>query len=180
LEILYPVYRKYCFEVWTPRHHYITPFEYTSVSFLLACAMFLGFNKRVVQPKVLIECDNKGFYLNMPHDKTWYVFYNEIIAIHVSPFETPQYIRKRNANKIFYDPDDYIEITATPMPEGVQGTIKVHTPKETFQINGVADALQVAREMQVICNDRKRDYNEKLRKKAQEQREQELREKTKT
>ena len=70
LEILYPVYRKYCFEVWTPRHHYITPFEYTSVSFLLACAMFLGFNKRVVQPKVLIECDNKGFYLNMPHDKT--------------------------------------------------------------------------------------------------------------
>ncbi len=180
LEILYPIYQKYCFRVRLPRYHYVTPFDYTFVSFLLACAMFLGFNRRVVQPRVLIECDNKGFYLNMPHNKTWYVLYNEIMAIHVTPFETPQYIKKKNANRFFYDPDDYIEITATPMTEGVQGTIKVHTHKETFQVNGVANALQVAREMQVICNERKRKYNETLEKKEQERREQALREKTKT
>ena len=80
----------------------------------------------------------------------------------------------------FYDADDYIEITATPMTEGVQGTIKVHTQKETIQVNGVADALQVAREMQVICNEQKRKYNDEIKVKEQEKREQELREKTKT
>ena len=180
LEILYPIYQKYCFRVRFPRYHYLTPFDYTFVSLLLAYAMFLGFYKRVVQPKVLIECDNKGFYLNMPHNKTWYVLYNEIVAIHVTPFETPEYIKKKNANRFIYDSDDYIEITTTPMTEGVQGSIKVHTYKEMLQVNGVANALQVAREMQVICNDRKRKYNETLEKKAQERREQELREKTKT
>lgn len=180
LEIFYPIYREYCFDVWLPRHYYVTPSDYTLVSFILSCISFISFNKRIVQPKILIECDNKGFYLNMPHNKTWYVLYNEIVTIQVTPFETPQYIKKRNANMIFYDPDDYIEITATPMTEGVQGTIKVHTQKETIQVNGVADALRVAREMQVICNERKRKYNDEIKVKEQEKREQELREKTKT
>ena len=180
LEIFYPIYLEYCFDVWLLRRYYVTPLDYTLVSFFWSCMSFISFNKRVVQPRILIECDNKGFYLNMPHNKTWYVYYNEIVAINVMPFETPQYIKKRNANMFFYDPDDYIEVTATPMTEGVQGSIKVHTHKETFQVNGVANALKVAREMQVICNDRKRKYNETLEKKAQERREYELREKTKT
>ena len=180
LEIFYPIYRKYCFDVWLPRHYYLTPFDYTLVSFILSSVTFIGFYKRVVQPRNLIEYDSNGFYLNMPHNKTWYVLYNEIVSIQVTPFETPQYIKKKNANMIFYDPDDYIEITATPMTEGVQGTIKVHTQKEVFQVNGVANALQVAREMQVICNDEKRKYNVAIKEKELEKREQMLRERTKT
>ncbi len=175
---LRPVYEQYCFRTW--RHHYVTPFDFTLCSLLISFLSLVNFLKRVVQPSVLIECDNSGFYLNMPHNKTWYVVYNEIVAIHVSPFETPLYIKKRNANLIFYDPDDYIEITATPMPEGVQGTIKVHIFNKTFQIDGVANALQVAREMQLICNDGRRKQNEWLDEKALEKREKELREKTKT
>lgn len=180
LELLEPIYDKYSFEIGIVRTFYMTPLDYTWISFAVACISFINFSKRVVQPRILIECDNKGFYLNMPHNKTWYVLYNEIVTIQVTPFETPQYIKKRNANMFFYDADDYIEITATPMTEGVQGTIKVHTQKETIQVNGVADALQVAREMQVICNERKRKYNDEIKVKEQEKREQELREKTKT
>lgn len=180
LEIFYPIYREYCFDVWLPRHYYLTPFDYTLVSFILSSVTFIGFYNRVVQPRNLIEYDSNGFYLNMPHNKTWYVLYNEIVSIQVTPFETPQYIKKKNANMIFYDPDDYIEITATPMTEGVQGTIKVHTQKEVFQVNGVANALQVAREMQVICNEQKRKYNDVIKGKELEKREQMLRERTKT
>ena len=56
----------------------------------------------------------------------------------------------------------------------------MYRAKEVFQVNGVANALQVAREMQVICNEQKRKYNDEIKVKEQEKREQELREKTKT
>ena len=163
------------------RGAYISPTIITIVGIILQVETLITLYKRFTQPKILIECDEKGFYLHLPFNKTWYVLYEEIIGIRVAMFDGPVYIEKRNANWFDYDVDDYIEIdTARMMSDTTTGTITVYIKDRDFKISGVKKALPVAREMQIICNDGRRKRFEWLDEKASERREKELREKTKT
>ena len=160
---------------------YSSPTTITIFTLFLQVASLITLSKRMTQPYGLIEYDEKGFYLNMPFNKTWFVSFEEVIGIRVSKVAEPVRIKKRNANWLFYDPDDYIEIDTARMLKGkTTGTITVAIKNKTFKMSGVKNALPVARKMQVICNDGKRKRDAWLDEKAQEKREKELRERTKT
>ena len=160
---------------------YISPTTITITGVILQVEALITLIKRFTQPKVLIECDEKGFYLHLPFNKTWYVLYEEIIGIRVAMFDGPVYIKKRNANWFVYDVDDYIEIDTTRMmSDTTTGTITVYIKGREFKMSGVKNALSVAREMQIICNEGRRNRYKWLDEKATERREKELREKTKT
>ena len=160
---------------------YVSPEIIVFVSLFLQVECLITISKRMTQPYGLIEYDEKGFYLNMPFNKTWFVSFEEVTGIRVSMFEGPVHVKKRNANWFFYDPDDYIEINTARMLKGkTTGTITVAINDKIFKMSGVKNALPVARKMQVICNDGRRKRFEWLDEKAQEKREKELREKTKT
>lgn len=160
---------------------YISPTIITIIALAFIAEALITLATRLTQPQNIIECDEKGFYLHLPFNKSWYVLYEEIVGIRVSRFDGPVHVKKRNANWFFYDPDDYIEIdTARTMGPKTTGTITVHIRDKAFKISGVKNALSVSREMKRICNDGKRRHFEWLEKKAAERRELELREKTKT
>ncbi len=160
---------------------YISPTTITIFSMILIVESLLTLSKRFTQPQNLIECDEKGFYLHLPFNKSWYVLYEEIIGIRVARFDGPVYVKKRNANWFVYDVDDYIELdTARMMGTNTTGTITVSIRDRDFKVSGIKNALTVAKEMKVICNDGRQRRFEWLEKKAAERREQELRERTKT
>lgn len=159
----------------------ISPEKIGIVALLVQVEMIFSLSKKLTQPYTLIEYDEKGFYLNLPFRKTWCVFFEEVIAIKVSKYDFPLRVRKRNANLYKYDPDDYVELdTVRMMDEKSTGTIEVFIKSRSFKVSGVKNALQVARKMQVICNDGRRKRFEWLDKKAQERREKELRENAET
>ncbi len=160
---------------------YISPTTITITGVILQVEALITLIKRFTQPKVLIECDEKGFYLYLPYNKSWFVSYEEIIGIRVAMFDGPIYIKKHNANWFVYDVDDYVEIdTARMMSDKTTGTITVYIRDKDFKISGIKNALPVAREMQIICNDGRRKRFEYLDEKARERRENILRERTKT
>lgn len=172
---------KYTFGSFGRRRVYISPTTLTIIGLILQLEALLTLSKRFTQPKILIECDEKGFYLHLPFNKSWYVLYEEIIGIRVAMFDGPVYIEKRNANWFVYDVDDYIEIdTGRMMSDTTTGTITVYIRDREFKISGVKNAKPVAREMQIICNEGRKKRYDWLDEKASERREQELREKTKT
>ena len=173
---------KYTFAIGSIRRGlYISPTVITIIGIIFQLEAVITLSKRFTQPKMLIECDEKGFYLHLPFNKTWYVLYEEIIGIRVAMFDGPVYIKKRNANWFVYDVDDYIEIDTTRMmSDTTTGTITVYIKGREFKMSGVKNALSVAREMQIICNEGRRNRYKWLDEKATERREKELREKTKT
>ena len=135
----------------------------------------------------LIECDAKGFYLNLPFNKTWYVLYEEVLVIDIRKNEDmlwlikPIYRHSRtNLMGVPVDPDAYINVKSSTFGLLKTGTIVVGLMDREIKIRGVKNALDVAKKMQVICNDGKRAYKKRLEEKEQERREYELREKTKT
>ncbi len=161
--------------------HRVTPIHITLVSFIVQIYSLYTLAKRLTQPRALIECDDRGFYLHMPFNKSWYVLYEEIIGIRVAKYDFPVYAKKRNANWFFYDPDDYIEIdTRRMMNEKTTGTITVTIRKKSFVLGGVKGALPVARKMQSVCNKGRKEYFAWLDDQARQRREKELIERTKT
>jgi hypothetical protein len=163
------------------RRTYVSPTTIAIASLILIVESLIMLSKRFSQPRNLIECDEKGFYFHLPFNKSWYVLYEEVIGIRVAKFDGPVYVKKQNANWFIEDVDDYIEIDTTRMmTENTTGTITVYIKNNDFKISGVKNALPVAREMQIICNDGRRRRYDWLDEKASERRERELREKTKT
>ena len=170
------------------------PVGYTIYSLCIAGYSIYAFNRRLVQPRVLIECDDKGFYLNLPFNKTWYVLYEEILCIDIRKSEDmlkiPKWIYRSHSGYKHHlpsDPDGYLKVTGSTFGILKTGTIVVGLRDRTIKVHGVKNAFEVAKQMQVICNDGKRKRNEWLDEKKREQelkilekREQELREKTKT
>ncbi len=161
----------------------LNPSSYTISSLLLITYSIFAFNRRLVQPRVLIEKDDNGFYLNLPFSKTWYVLYEEILCIDVHLDENrvkiPKYIY-RPRGYVPIDPDGFLTVTNSTFGLLKTGTIKVGLHDRTIKVHGVKNALEVAKQMQTICNDGKRKRDEWLEEKAWEKREKELREKTKT
>lgn len=151
-----------------------------------------AFNRRITQPTNLIECDDKGFYLNLPFNKTWYVLYEEVLFIHIIKNEDmmriPRWVfRRRSYMRELNDPSGYINVTGSTFGILKTGTIVVGLSDRDIKVRGVKNAFEVAKQMKVICNDGKRKRNEWLDEKKREQelkelqrREQELRERTKT
>lgn len=175
----------------------LSPFWYVIYSSIITGCSLYAFNRRIVQPKVLIEYDDRGFYLNLPFNKTWYVNFEEVLCIDIIKDEDllkiPKWIfrRLRRTNMIFSlpqnNPDAYISVKNSTFGILKTGTIIVGLADRTIKVRGVKNAFEVAKEMQVICNDGKRRHNEWLDEKKREQelkklerREQELRAKTKT
>ena len=175
------LFRQHSFGHYGRYTHRTTPIHYTLVSFIVQIYSIYTLAKRLTQPRVLIECDDRGFYLHMPFNKSWYVLYEEIIGIRVAKYDFPIYAKKRNANWFFYDPDDYIELdTRRMMGEKSIGAITVAIRKKRFVLAGVKEALPVARKMQTICNKGRKEYFEWLDDQARQRREKELIERTKT
>ena len=165
----------------------LSPLGYIVYSVLGAVYSIYAFNRRITQPMNLIECDDKGFYLNLPFNKTWYVLYEEVLVIDIRKNEDmlwlikPIYRHTRtNLMGMPVDPDAYINVKSSTFGLLKTGTIVVGLMDREIKIRGVKNALDVAKKMQVICNDGKRAYKKRLEEKEQERREYELREKTKT
>lgn len=172
----------------------LNPPGYVMYSVVFAAYSIYAFNRRLVQPRVLIEYDDKGFYLNMPYNKTWYVLYEEILCIDVRKNEDMVWLVKHNYRRtrrdwkgIPIDPDAYVNVKSSTFGLLKTGVIIVGLNDKTIKVRGVKNALEVAQQMQVVCNDGKRRRNEWLDDKKREKelkelekREQELRERTKT
>ena len=165
----------------------INPLGYVIYAILGEVYCIYAFNRRITQPMNLIECDDKGFYLNLPFNKTWYVLYEEVLVIDIRKNEDmlwlikPIYRHTRtNLMGMPVDPDAYINVKSSTFGLLKTGTIVVGLMDREIKIRGVKNALDVAKKMQVICNDGKRAYKKRLEEKEQERREYELREKTKT
>ncbi len=170
----------------------LNPFWYTIYSIAGSAYSLYAFNRRLVQPINLIEYDDKGFYLNLPFNKTWYVLYEEILFIDIRKNEDmmriPRWIfRRRSYMYELTDPSGYINVTGSTFGLLKTGTIVIGLLGRDIKVHGVKNALEVAKEMQVVCNDGKRRRNEWLDEKKREKelkelekREQMLRERTKT
>ena len=81
---------------------------------------------------------------------------------------------------MWYNIFAYINVKSSTFGLLKTGTIVVGLMDREIKVSGVKNALDVAKKMQVICNDGKRAYKKRLEEKEQERREYELREKTKT
>lgn len=170
----------------------LSSFWYVIYSLVGMTYSLYAFNRRLVQPRVLIEYDDKGFYLNLPFNKTWYVLYEEILCIDIRKNEDmlkiPKWIFYRRYKYCLPSAHDgYINVTGSTFGLLKTGTIIVGLTDRTIKVRGVKNAFEVAKQMQVICNDGKRKRNEWLDEKKREQelkalekRENELRERTKT
>ena len=172
----------------------LNPFGFSLYGVLIGVYSIYAFNKRIVQPRDLIECDDRGFYLNLPFNKTWYVHYEEILFIDVRKDEDRLWVIRRSYHHsrstlsgLPRDPDAYVNVKNSTFGLLKTGTIVVGLIDRDIKVHGVKNAFEVAKQMQVICNDGKRRRNEWLDEKKREQelketerREQELRERTKT
>lgn len=154
----------------------LSPFWYVVYSVIVMAYSLYAFNRRLMQPRILIEYDDKGFYLNMPFNKTWYVLYEEVLCIDVRKNEDmlfiPKWIYRTLSGHSFglpSDPDGYIKVTGSTFGLLKTGTIVVGLSDRTIKVRGVKNAFEIAKQMKVICNDGKRRRNEWLDEKKREQ-----------
>ncbi len=152
---------------------------------IFTIASLILFVKRIMWPANLIEYDDKGFYLNKPFNKTWFLRYGEITSIYYTTNESKfiKLIPRRAFSRYYGRRRDRYEMMETApyisnMTFGmnVTGTVVVTSGYEAYKVEGVKNALLIAQEMQIHLNDAKKEKEAELerRRLEKEKREREI------